>query len=682
MPVEVESTCGTRADKEAVASVFRWQRLDVVKKRPQAIFAIAVLEYAARRIIGGARMTVRQQVGVTDQMGDTREQAPALSSAKSSSDYRPEIDGLRAVAVLAVFIFHLKNGLLRGGFVGVDVFFVISGYLITLILLKEYVRKSFSLGKFYHRRIARLLPAFVAVVIATLIGAFFIYSPQDLASCGANMVAVTLSVANMKFMLQGNYFAISSDAQPLIHFWSLSLEEQFYMLFPAVFLIVYLKARRYTMPILSLLLLGSLVACIILTREKPTWAFFLLPTRAWELLGGSVLANWSASRLPSGRGLWSWVSLMGLMLILSSFFLIKESVQFPGLIAVLPVLGTLCVIGPNNGSGGIASRFLSQSPMVMIGRMSYSLYLWHWPIFSLVDYKLYLGSEWARVGLKLGISFLATVVCFFLIESPGRVFLNQPGRRRLAFGFLLLTVVGLVPLGVWVRNTNYISADMRDVARGGLVFNRGASKGVMVLMGDSNGSMYGTMARQIADECGFKLIVISAAGEDPLPRSSGANPQLWTDSLEIVKQAKPDYVLIACSWEKKLEDDKARIAIAVNELKKYAGSVIIFTQPPALPETATRESMRRGVRPPFVEDPADRAARDAANAMVKSLAGDQVVIIDIDPIFETVGGQISFADASGHQYYHDRGHLSGYGADLVKGNVLKAITSRAARAAR
>ena len=149
----------------------------------------------------------------------------ASATAKSSVQYRPAIDGLRGVAVLAVFIFHLKRQWLPGGFVGVDVFFVISGFLITSILLREFEHNSFGLWKFYQRRIARLFPAFFTVALATLLGAFFIYSAQDLASCGANLVSTTLSVANLKYMWQGNYFTISPDAQPFLHYWSLSVEE-------------------------------------------------------------------------------------------------------------------------------------------------------------------------------------------------------------------------------------------------------------------------------------------------------------------------------------------------------------------------------------------------------------------------------------------------------------------------
>ena len=215
-------------------------------------------------------------------------------NSESSLQYRPSIDGLRAVAVLGVFIFHLKREWLPGGFVGVDIFFVISGFLITSILLRDHQRGSFSFGKFYQRRIARLFPAFFTVALVTLLGAFFIYSAQDLASCGANLVAATLSVANLKYLWQGNYFTMSPDAQPFLHYWSLSVEEQFYLLFPALFLFLCVKAHGYRTVILGALCSVSLFVCIWLTFRKPEWAFYLLPARAWELLAGSILATFSS----------------------------------------------------------------------------------------------------------------------------------------------------------------------------------------------------------------------------------------------------------------------------------------------------------------------------------------------------------------------------------------------------
>jgi peptidoglycan/LPS O-acetylase OafA/YrhL len=206
-------------------------------------------------------------------------------------EYRPAIDGLRAFAVLSVFIYHLNNNWLPGGFVGVDVFFVISGYLITSIIFKECEHGSFSLKKFYQRRIARIFPAMLMVGLATLIGAYFIYSAQDLASAGASLTAAVLSLENVKCLQQGNYFEITSDNVPFLHYWSLSVEEQFYIFFPLLFLLLFKYARKHLVLMLSFLLGGSFLASAVMTQMKPAWAFYLLPTRAWELLCGLHLGS-------------------------------------------------------------------------------------------------------------------------------------------------------------------------------------------------------------------------------------------------------------------------------------------------------------------------------------------------------------------------------------------------------
>ena len=595
-----------------------------------------------------------------------------------SVQYRPSIDGLRAVAVLAVFIFHLKRQWLPGGFVGVDVFFVISGYLITSILLREYEHNSFSLAKFYQRRIARLFPAFFTVALATLIGACCIYSAQDLASCGANLISVTLSVANLKLMWQGNYFRLSADAQPFLHYWSLSVEEQFYMLFPVTFLLLYLKANRHKAAILAVLGGASLLVCMTLTRARPEWAFFLLPSRAWELLVGSILASVSTLRGRSDDrgGLWASLSLSGLAIILVSLLVVREGAAFPGYLAVLPVLGTACFLGPNKGSMALSERLLSGRPMVLIGQASYSLYLWHWPVFSFVDYKFYLTSPVVRIGLKVALSLVTAALCFFMVEKPGRVFFNHPRRRRIAFAFLGCALLLFVPLGVSIRRANYVNADLRDVAHGGLVFNQGGKNGSMVLMGDSMGSMYGKMTKEAAYELGLKLNVISVAGGDPLPHSSGQQPPLWLDSLAVVKRESPDFLLLVCNWQGKLKPEKGRLEIAIKELKQHAHHLILITQPPKLPELANRESMRNGSRPPFMEEPVERAARMESNASVRGFNGDNVIAIDIEPLFAAEDGSIRFSDNDGKQFYHDSDHLSGIGADKVKTYLLKALTSR------
>jgi peptidoglycan/LPS O-acetylase OafA/YrhL len=593
---------------------------------------------------------------------------------RSPVQYRPEIDGLRAVAVLSVFIFHLQRRWLPGGFVGVDVFFVISGFLITTILRRDCDAGRFSYAKFYQRRIARLLPAFATVAFTTLAAAYFIYSPQDRASAGANLIATLLSVANIKFIFQGNYFHLSPDGQPYLHYWSLSVEEQFYLIFPALFLLVILKIKRHTTAALSSLLVVSLLMCIFVTRRNSNYAFFLLPTRAWELLAGAILANISITRGPDPRRIWKVFSFAGLLLIVISVFIIRENSGFPGYIAILPTLGAVLFIGPNGGSDGFTERILSCKPMVIIGRISYSLYLWHWPVFSLLDYQLYQAAPSIRLVLKIGLSLVLTVLCFLFIENPGRRYLNLPQKRWLAFTLLVVALLVGVPLGNWVRKTNYISATMRDVGRGGLVFNADSTTGSIVLMGDSHGSMYGKIAREIADQLGYKLTVTSAVAEDPLPPPAGENRPLWQKSLEIVNREHPDYLILVCRWDEKLDADQSRLATALNALKPSARHIILITEPPQLPEQASRESIRNGSRPPFLEDPTTGEKRLRANQFVESFSAGSVRVINIEHHFERPDGELIIASPSGKMYYHDQTHLSGYGAELVKADLIKLIS--------
>jgi peptidoglycan/LPS O-acetylase OafA/YrhL len=214
--------------------------------------------------------------------------------------------------------------------VGVDVFFVISGYLITSILCLDCEAGRFSLTKFYQRRIARLFPAFFTVALFTLAASWIVYNTQDFASAGVNLVAASLSLANVKYMFQGNYFEISPDAQPFLHYWSLSVEEQFYLFFPITLFVILRYARLHTLTILSLLGVSSLAGSVLLTQINPVWAFYLPPTRAWQLTAGCLIA---VIPFVSEREIKApaWVSAVGLCLIAISFLLIKEGPHFPGI---------------------------------------------------------------------------------------------------------------------------------------------------------------------------------------------------------------------------------------------------------------------------------------------------------------------------------------------------------------
>jgi len=558
------------------------------------------------------------------------------------AEYRPDIDGLRAIAVLAVFVFHLNHSWLPGGFFGVDIFFVISGYLITSIILRDCEAGRFRFGRFYQRRIARLLPAFVAVAVATLVGAALVYSPQDLASTAATLSAAAASVANLKFLLQGNYFVLSPDSQPFLHCWSLSVEEQFYVLFPAAFLLLYRRPRA-----LIGLCAFSFGCYLALNRVRPEWAFYLLPARAWELLAGSVLARGACFSLPRRA------KLAPAVLIAISLVTGRDT--------VLPVVGTACLLLSR-------ANFLSSKPLVLIGRMSYSLYLWHWPVFTLVDYQFCWQPSIFRLALKVFLSFGAAAACFFFVERPGRILLNHPDKRRMAFAALACSLAILIPLGLVVRNANYLNADARAIRAGGVRCNPRGKNGSMVLMGDSHGSMYGKMAAEVARERDLRLAVISVEAGDPLPSTA-----LWADSLAVVRREKPDFLLLVCNWNK-LADNPARLTVALSELKPCARQILLLTQPPVLPDNATREAIRNGNRPPFREDAAERAARVERNRFVKSVQGHNVRVIDIEPLFSRETGEIRFVDGRRNQLYQDRDHLSAAGAELVKPDLLQAMT--------
>jgi len=602
-------------------------------------------------------------------------QGSPVQQSEGGLRYRPAIDGLRAIAVLGVFFFHLNRQWLPGGFVGVDVFFVISGFLITSILLREYQRDSFSLAKFYQRRIARLGPALFTVAIATLVGVHFVYLARDRAAAGAAFTSAVLSFTNIKYMFAGKtYFAVSPDSNPFLHFWSLSVEEQFYMVFPAILLLVYRKAYRHRTAMLGTLLGLSLVACVVLTYQKPEWGFYFLPARAWELLAGGILAGAGPFAFGEKPRLAVATPLLGLALIAISLLVLKEGSGFPGYKAILPVLGTALILGSSENKGNPAERLLSTSPMVFLGRMSYSLYLWHWPIFCLVDYQLYSASPIVRLLLKITLSAFASTLCYAFIESPGRVFLNQPAKRRLTFAALAVALLVTAPLGIFLRNTDFLDAFGHNIAKGGIVVNKSGTAGPIVLMGDSIGSTFGLMLKDIAKTQDRRLNIISEEGVDPLPLPFTKLPWRWPDSLAFLKQQNTDTLFLICNFQLKTEQNPARLALAIQELKKHTRRIVLLTQPPRLPEFADRDGIRQGHQPPFTEDPAYKIKRKAANTLVKSLQGDRVIVIDIEPFFTAADGTIRFTDSDGHLLYFDDTHLSEFGAALVKPDILKALT--------
>jgi peptidoglycan/LPS O-acetylase OafA/YrhL len=590
--------------------------------------------------------------------------------------YRPSIDGLRALSILSVFIYHLEPSWLPGGFLGVDVFFVISGFLITSIIYKACKTSSFSLLTFFQRRIARLFPAFFLVSLLTLLSALLLYIPQDSASAGANLFASALSLANVKSMVQGNYFSASADAQPYLHYWSLAIEEQFYLLYPFLFALLFRSSKTIKLLPFAGAAAFSLTLCIAITQSRPNWAFYLLPTRAFELLAGCILAVASMNHHGSlARQLYrKWTAPIGLTTVILSFQFVREGNHFPSFWPLLPVLGAVAVLAAPANQNDTVERLLAFTPLVLIGRISYSLYLWHWPVFSFVDYHMCFASNPLRLGLKVVVSIVGSALTYLLIEKPARRFLVLPEQRRVAFVFLTLAVALCCTIGIAVRRANYVDASKADIASGGLIFNHPGSSRRIMLIGDSHGAMYGRVMRDICTELGQKLIIASVSGGDLLPSPDGLHGKLWIDALAVAKKERPDCVVFVNNWAGKLTGKPEKLALAIESLKPLTKKVVLLSQPPIIPVAASRESIRRGSRPPYFEREADRTNRVAMNTLVGEFANTNILVVDVSSHFEKPSGEVVAWDSHRRQLYHDDNHLSSYGAELVRTELKRAVS--------
>lgn len=362
--------------------------------------------------------------------------------------HRDDIDGLRAVAVVPVVIFHANLGIFSGGYVGVDIFFVISGYLITSILASDLDRGTFSLAKFYDRRVRRIFPALFAVLAASSLAAAALMIPQDLREFAESLIAASAFVANIFFWLNIDYFATQAEFKPLLHTWSLSVEEQFYVFFP-LFLWAAFRWRRF---VSALILIGT--ACSFALnlygiRNNPDPTFYLTPFRAWELLLGSILALNMMPRLGTVPA--NLVAAAGMACIAAAVFTFDRRTPFPGEAALVPCLGAFAIIwaGMASDRGTLIGRCLTARPLVFIGRISYSLYLWHWPI--LVFYTLLhpAGVSPLETCLLLGLILVVSVLSWRFIELPFRQ--HRPDSRTMrtvGWGVSAVTLAAIIAIPV------------------------------------------------------------------------------------------------------------------------------------------------------------------------------------------------------------------------------------------
>jgi peptidoglycan/LPS O-acetylase OafA/YrhL len=356
-------------------------------------------------------------------------------------DYRREIDGLRALAVLPVILFHAGFESFSGGFVGVDVFFVVSGYLITTIILAELEQGKFSIVNFYERRARRILPALFLVMLVCIPFAWFWLLPSDMKGFSQSLVAVSVFASNILFWRESGYFDTTAELKPLLHTWSLAVEEQYYVLFPLFLILFWRLGKRSILVMLGLVFVASLAVAEWAANAKPAAAFYLLPTRGWELLIGAFAAFYlsKANRKEFGKAVGEVGGWLGVALILYAVFAYSKATPFPGLCALVPTLGTVLVISFATQQTTVG-KFVGNKYFVGVGLISYSAYLWHQPLFAFARH--WGGTEHSRsLFLLLSLlTFVLALLCSKYVEAPFRK--RDVVSRRLIFtlGFVFTSL--------------------------------------------------------------------------------------------------------------------------------------------------------------------------------------------------------------------------------------------------
>ncbi len=370
-------------------------------------------------------------------------------------DYRPEIDGLRAIAVISVIIYHAQitiygNQILPGGYIGVDIFFVISGYLITSIILKEYkLTGNFSFSNFYQRRARRILPALFFVMLASIPLGWYFFSFTNFANFAESMLFSLLFSSNLYFHFTGiEYDSVPSIFLPLLHTWSLSIEEQYYIIFPITLLLIYKFFKKYIFHSFVLILVISLALAHFESLNNPSISFYFLHTRLWELMFGSILAYFEIEKNFKSKNLILnfFLTIIGLILIIYSMFFFNHDTLHPSIYTLVPVIGVGTIILYSYTVDSV-KKILSSKLFVGIGLLSYSLYLWHYPIFAFSRTALYTQGNLFKQIIIAFVIFTLSLITFKYIEQPFR---NKKNKFKKVFYYLSIAFVLIIFLSTLI----------------------------------------------------------------------------------------------------------------------------------------------------------------------------------------------------------------------------------------
>jgi len=537
-------------------------------------------------------------------------------SAPGSLTYRPDIDGLRAVAVTPVVLYHFRVPGFGGGFIGVDVFFVISGFLITSLIFGEMRAGEFSLLRFYERRVRRIFPALFAVVLATLAVGIALFFPRDLLRLAESAAATALFASNFDFWLQSGYFDVGADLKPLLHTWSLAVEEQFYLVFPALLRLLHTGKRRSLLGFVTALAIVSFALSLWAVSEHPSAAFYLAPYRTWELMLGAILALGEFPQ-PKSPLTADVLSFTGLAAIAWAVFAFTAATPFPGAKALLPCLGAAVLIYAGAAKGTIW-RVLASRPFVFVGLISYSLYLWHWPIHVYSIYVSQAATGWAWTPALIVLSFCLAILSWRFVEQPFRrrhVFSQRAIFRyggsvtaaTLAVSALLFAVHGLpqrFPAEVQrilagaddiePRRHACFNRSAEDVEQGGIcsIGDARARTATFILWGDSHGDALLPAVDAAAQRAHRKGLFVAHGRCPPLLHLSltdeptGRCAQLNDATYKLAMRKEINEVILVARWA--YYDQGHGYGPDANEIRH-----LIDLDPPATPDRSQHAGFAR-----------------------------------------------------------------------------------------
>jgi len=633
-------------------------------------------------------------------------------------EYRPDIDGLRAVAVLAVVLFHFHLGV-PGGYVGVDVFFVISGYLITKLILNDLEKNRFSMVAFWERRVRRLMPAMFVMITVVLVAGYFLLLPEAYTELAESVVWQMFFLSNVYFWITTGYFASAAEEKPLLHTWSLSVEEQFYLLVPLLMLACWRYSRdrlRVVGLFIGMIAVGSFLVSLYAVAWHRSVAFYLLPSRAWELALGGLVATWPAGWPTRNSWIRSGVAAVGLAALLMACMMYTADTPFPGAAALLPCLGTAAVIwAGEGGGGGWTRRLLAVRPLVFIGLISYSLYLWHWPIRAFARYWELEMPTYAQRWAMVGVSVVLAVVSYYLVEQPFRTRRIFAARAPLFRGAAacVAVLIGLAVL-VWTAqgvpgrlsgeilaysraqaDRVSISTSIEDIKADRLhpLGAESASAVDVVIWGDSHAMVLTPAFDEVLKELGLKGAAATYTSSPPLVGFYRETKfGLKSDALEFnrevvdyIRRNRVGHVFIAAHWkfyhdfpvEPGQGDYEQQIVETVAAVVEGGAKPWVMLQVPRhlqnVPKLLLHARMFGTNPEPYLDRPSEWNGLTArGNEIFRKIREQGRDIVDLRPAFYEEGtGAYSALEKSDYPLYQDEQHLTPHGAKLIAGSAIR-----------